>query len=142
MRAQAFAFATVLLAAVPALAQQTILPGYWESTSTSQTSFSKGEPKTERRCITPDKVEAFFSAPSNSHYTCTYDKRTIHGGVADFRGQCVDKHGTTFEVTMHGTYSPEAFHLDARFALPNVPMLGGSGSIEAHRLGADCPAAQ
>jgi Protein of unknown function (DUF3617) len=134
--------AALILSAGPALAQQTILPGYWESTSSSRTSLSKSDPKTERRCITPDKVNAYLSGPSTSHYTCTYSSRTIQGGVADFKGQCVDKHGTSFDVAMHGTYSPEAFHLDARFVLPNLPMFGGSASTDAHRISADCPAAQ
>ncbi len=130
--------AAVLLAAAPALAQQTILPGFWESTSQAN-MLGKGDLKTERRCITPDQVSAYMSGPSTSHYTCTYASRTVHGGVADFKGQCVDKHGTSFDVAMHGTYSPEAFHMDARFALPNLPMFSGTATTDAHRISADCP---
>lgn len=133
------AAATLLLTVGSALAQPTILPGYWESTSQAY-MLGKSDPKTERRCITADKVSAYLSGPSTSHYTCTYSSKTVQGGVADFRGQCVDKHGTAFDVAMHGTYSPEAFHLNARFALPNMPMLGGTASTDAHRISADCPA--
>jgi hypothetical protein len=130
--------AAVLLAASPALAQRTILPGYWESTSQANL-LGKGDPKTERRCITADKVSAYMGGPSTGHYTCTYSSKTIQGGVADFKGQCVDKHGTSFDVAMHGTYSPEAFHLDARFALPNLPMFSGTATTDAHRISGDCP---
>ena len=136
---KALSAAAVLLAASPALAQQTILPGYWESTSQAN-MLGKGDPKTDRRCITPDQVNAYMSGPSTSHYTCTYSSKAIHGGVAEFKGQCVDKHGTSFDVGMRGTYSPEAFHMDARFALPNLPMFSGTATTDAHRISAECPA--
>jgi hypothetical protein len=128
----------ILLAASPAMAQQTILPGYWEST-TQANLLGKGAPKTERSCITAEKVNAYLSGPSTSHYTCSYSSKTIQRGVADFKGQCVDKHGTSFDVAMHGTYSPEAFHMDGRFALPNLPMFSGTATTDAHRVSADCP---
>ncbi len=139
MLVNAVSAAVVFLAASSALAPQTILPGYWESTSQANL-LGKGAPKTERRCITADKVSAYLSGPSTSHYTCTYASKSIKGGVADFSGQCVDKHGTGVDVALHGTYSPEAFHMDARFALQNLPMLGGTASTDAHRISADCPA--
>jgi len=128
----------VLLAAYPALAQQTILPGYWESTSQANL-LGRGGPKTDRRCITADKVSAYISGPSTSHYTCSYSSKSIEGGVADFKGQCMDKHGSSFDVTIHGTYSPEAFHMDARFAMSSLPMLSGTATTDAHRISAECP---
>ena len=137
MFVKALSAAAVLLAASPALAQQTILPGYWESTSQAN-MLGKGDPKTERRCITADKLNAYMSGPSTSHYTCTYSSKTVHAGVADFKGQCVDKHGASFDVAMHGTYTPEAFHMDARLSLPNLPITG-TATTDAHRISADCP---
>jgi hypothetical protein len=129
-----------LVSTGPSLAQQTILPGYWESTSQANL-LGRSDPKTERRCITADKVADYFSGPSTSHYTCTYSSQKIHGGVADMVGQCVDRHGTSFNIVLHGTYSAESFHMDARFALANLPMFNGTATTDAHRLSADCPAA-
>jgi len=139
MFVKALTAAIVVLAAAPAMAQQTILPGYWESTSQANL-LGRGEPKTERRCITADKVSAFVSGLSTGHYTCTYSSKSVKGGVADFKGQCVDKHGTRFDVAMHGAYAPEAFHMDARLELPHLPMFSGTATTDAHRISADCPA--
>jgi len=130
--------AFVALFAGPALAQQTILPGYWESTSQA-TLLSRGDPKVERRCLTAEQVEEFLSHPSTSRYTCTYTTHSVHGGVAHMEGQCVDRHGTSFNVAWQGAYKPESFHLDARLSLPNLAMFNGSASIDAHRISADCP---
>ena len=115
----------------------TILPGYWESTSKA-TLLTEGPAKVEKRCITPDQVNAYLSGPSTSRYTCAYSEKIIRGGVASFKGVCTDKHGQAFNVTLHGTYSPEAFHMDAELTLPNLP-IGGSAVTDAHRLSATCP---
>jgi hypothetical protein len=124
--------------ASPAFAEAPIKPGYWESTNVASL-IGPGTPKTERRCITADKVDEYLSGPSTSHYHCTYSRKSIAGGVADFKGQCVDKHGTAFNVALHGTYSGEAFHMDATLSLPNLP-INGSATTDAHRISATCPA--
>jgi hypothetical protein len=131
------ALVLTLALAGPAAAQQTILPGYWESTS-QVSVLGPGAPKTERRCITAEKVAGFLTGFSNSRYTCTYTNRSVHNGVADLQGQCVDKHGATFNAALRITYAPESFHAEARLSLPNLPITG-SASTDAHRLSADCP---
>lgn len=123
-----------LSAATPVLAEPTIEPGYWESTSTTPLAA----PKTERRCITADKVEQYLRAPSNSHYQCTYSQSRVRAGKVDLIGQCKDKHGRVFEVAINGVYTPETFSLSAQLSLPNLP-LGVTATTKAHRISPTCP---
>ncbi len=128
------------LAAPPAQARtSTILPGYWESTSTSY-FIIRSKPKTERRCLTPDKVEQYLTNPSTSHYHCNYSRKAVGDGKVEFVGQCFDKHHNAFDVAIHGDYAPEAFHVSAHFSPTGLP-IGGSATTTAHRLG-DCPASE
>ncbi len=138
MRALLVALPLVLVAGSALAAEKTILPGYWESVSEANL-MGRSTPKTERRCITADKVAQFISTPSTGHYTCTYAKKSVSGGKADFQGQCVDKHGNAFDIVMQGTYAAEHFHMAARFSLPNLPMFGGTASTDAKRISAECP---
>jgi len=124
------------LSATPVLAKTTILPGLWESTSTSN-FIVESKPRTERRCITPDKVDQYLNNPSTSHYKCSYSKRVVADGKADFIGQCFDKHHHAFDVSLHGEYAPEAFHIRASFIPIGLPF-GGTAQTVAHRIG-DCP---
>ena len=126
--------------AVPAAAATTILPGYWESANHLQLLMTKDS--TDRKCITPEQVENYLTGPSNSHYTCTYTSRTVGGGTVHLAGECVDRNGIHMNVDLHGTYSPEAFHLKANFManLGGMP-LQGSATTDARRLSADCPTA-
>ena len=124
-------------AAAPALAEHPILPGYWEATSRPTFIIDQAS-KTDRRCLTPETVDQYISTPSTSHYKCVYNRRVIEGGKADFEGQCHDKHGRTFLITIQGTYGPEHFRMKAKFSVPNLP-LSGSAVTEAHRISAACP---
>jgi hypothetical protein len=115
-----------------------ILPGYWESTSSS--SFGP-QGKIERKCITSRAINSYLTGPVNSHYTCHYDTRELSGGHAHMTGQCVDSSGIRGKVVIDGDYAPEAFKLNGRVQVSlgglNIPV---NTSIDAHRLSAECPA--
>ncbi|HEY2658408.1 MAG TPA: DUF3617 family protein [Caulobacteraceae bacterium] len=125
--------------AAPALADTTILPGYWESRNHSELLTTQDS--TDRKCITPAQVESYLTGPANRHYSCTYDRRSVGGGSVQLAGQCIDKNGLRLDVAIAGTYTPESFHLKAklRTAFATLPIVGAA-SIDAHRLSADCPA--
>ena len=115
-----------------------ILPGYWESTSSS--SFGP-QGKVERKCITGRAINAYLTGPVNSHYTCRYDTRELHEGHAHMTGECVDSSGIRGKVVIDGDYAPEAFKLNGQVRVSlggiNIPV---NTSIDAHRLSAECPA--
>jgi hypothetical protein len=116
-----------------------ILPGYWESTSTS--SFPVASSKTERKCITGRAINAYLTGPVNNHYSCRYDTRVLKDGHAHMTGECVDSSGIHGKVVIDGDYAAEAFKLDGRvqvaFAGLQIPV---ATTIDAHRLSAECPA--
>ena len=115
-----------------------ILPGYWESTSSS--SFGP-QGKVERKCITGRAINSYLTGPVNSHYSCHYDTRQLHEGHAHMTGECVDSSGLRGKVVIDGDYAPEAFKLSGRVNISlaglNIPV---NTSIDAHRLSAECPA--
>lgn len=116
-----------------------ILPGYWESTSTS--SFPSPTSKTERKCITSRAINSYLTGPSNNHYTCRYDTRDLNDGHAHMTGECVDSSGIRGKVVLDGDYAPEAFRLSGRLTVTFLGLkIPVDTSIDAHRLGADCPA--
>jgi hypothetical protein len=141
MRLLLLAAASVILAgaAVSATAEEDgpILPGYWESISSS--TFSSA--KTERKCISARAINSYLTGPVNSHYACHYDTRELKDGHAQMAGECEDSSGLHSKIKIDGTYGPEAFKLSGRLQV----VIGGlkipvSTSIDAHRLGAECPA--
>jgi hypothetical protein len=116
-----------------------ILPGYWESTSTA--SFPLPSSKTERKCISAKAINAYLTGPTNSHYSCRYDSRSLRDGRARMAGECVDSSGIRGKITIDGAYAPEAFKLNGRLLVS----LGGlqipiDTTIDAHRLSGQCPA--
>ena len=124
--------------AAPALAAETIRPGYWESTNEILSPISTTS--VERRCITPADVEKFLQGPSNRHYACTYPIRSIRNGRIKLDGTCVDKKGRQLKVSGEGEYGPTAFTLDATFAteIIGIPVTGRART-DARRIGDDCP---
>jgi len=133
--------APVLVLAAPAFAASTILPGYWESKNHSELLITQDS--TDRKCITPAQVESYLTGPTNNHYTCTYDRRSVGDGAVRLAGHCVDNSGLKMDVSIAGTYTPESFHLKAqlRTKFASLP-IAGSASIDARRLSAECPAPQ
>ena len=134
----ALSIAPALGLIAPAMAENTILPGYWESRNHSELLVSQDS--TDRKCITPDQVESYLTGPTNRHYSCTYDRRSVGGGAVRLAGQCVDKNGLRLDVGISGTYTPESFHLKAKLhtVFASLP-IDGAASIDARRLSADCP---
>lgn len=116
-----------------------ILPGYWESTSTS--NFPSPQSKTERKCITGRAINSYLTGPANNHYVCHYDVRDLHEGHAHMAGECVDSSGIRGKITLSGTYAPEAFQLSGRLLVSLIGLqIPVDTSIDAHRLSGQCPA--
>ncbi len=119
-----------------------ILPGYWESSESYSVLFSGGGH--DRKCLTKPLIQKFIAAPSLKRYDCTYASRSLQGGRAEFSGgACYSHKGRKVlsGVALRGTFSPESFHLDARFDLMVSAGVGlpGSASIDARRISAECP---
>ena len=141
MRLVLLAAASLILAgaAASAIAEEDgpILPGYWESTSSS--TFSPA--KTERKCISARAINSYLTGPVNSHYACHYDTRELQDGHARMAGECEDSNGFHSKIKIDGTYGREAFKLNGRLQV----VIGGLGipvstSIDAHRISGECPA--
>ena len=114
--------------------QDTILPGYWEYTTSAL-----GDRDTERKCLRQSEVDRFFNGLSTRKYTCTYPTRVVGNGNARFEGTCVDRKGRSYQVRLNGTYSTERFHFDGRVQLlRGTPFL--PATLSARRLNATCPA--
>lgn len=134
------AIAGALFLAAPSGALQaqsnadTILPGYWEYTTSAL-----GDRDTESKCLRQSEVDRFFNGLSTRKYTCTYPTRVVGGGNARFEGTCRDRKGRTFQVRLNGTYSAERFHFNGGVQLvrgtPFVP-----ATLSARRIQATCPA--
>ena len=115
-----------------------ILPGYWESTSSS--SFGP-QGKVERKCITGRAINAYLTGPVNNHYSCHYTDKKIGDGTFSMTGDCVDHGGIPAKVAVHGVYTDTSFSMSGRMRI----VIGGlaipvSASTDAHRLSAECPA--
>ncbi len=121
-----------------------VLPGYWDSTEHVSVLLPMGG--RAKKCLTAEQINGFVAAPSNSHYRCTYASQQIAGGQAAYRGgACYSKSGRKVlsDVSVDGSYQPEAFHLAFRFKLMVSAGGGiglpGSAEIDAHRIAAECP---
>lgn len=123
--------------AAPSFAADTILPGYWESHNTAGTLiFEKSS--TDKRCITPKEVNNFLTGFSNRHYKCTFPDKTVGDGHILMKGYCVDKGGTSYDVSVGGDYEPTHFHMSAKFSLPGLPF-GGKATSDARLISEQCP---
>jgi len=132
------ALAAAAAVALPALAERTILPGYWESANHTSVVFEQDS--TSRKCLTPDLVESYLAGPVTHHYTCAYDRREVGDGKVRLVGECVDRNGIHMKVDIHGDYMPESFHLKAKLLanLGGLP-IEGTATTDAHRISAVCP---
>ena len=130
------ALAFVTVAAHVARAQDSILPGYWETTDRTPLGA-----KTERRCITPKDVAKFMRGPSNHIYACAYPEESIGAGKIAFRGECVDKKGQRVQLSGQGAYTRTTLKMsaDVTVRLLGIP-LTLSASTDARRLDDICPA--
>jgi hypothetical protein len=129
--------AALFLAALAgaARAQDSILPGYWETTD-----HSPAGTKVERRCILPRDIAKVMRGPSNHIYACTYPQESIGAGKISFRGECVDKKGHRYPLSGQGVYTHTTLQMsaDVTIRLLGLPF-SLSASTDAHRIGDVCP---
>jgi len=113
---------------------QTVLPGYWEYTTSAL-----GVRDTEIKCVRPSEIGRFFGGLSTRRWQCTYPVRQVGNGNARFEGTCRDPKGRQVNVRLQGPYAPESFRFTGGAQLargtPYIP-----ASITARRVAAQCPA--
>lgn len=112
----------------------TVLPGYWEYTTSAV-----GVRDTETKCVRPSEINRFFGGLSTRRWRCTYPVRQVGNGNARFEGSCEDRKGRRVNVRLNGTYQQESFTFRGGAQLARgTPYL--PASITARRLAAQCPA--
>ncbi len=126
--------ATSTAAMVPQDAADTVLPGYWQYTTSAL-----GVRDTETKCVRPSEINRFFGGLSTRRWRCTYPVREVGNGNARFEGTCQDRKGRRVNVRLRGPYQLESFSFTGGAQLargtPYIP-----ASITARRLAAQCPA--
>ncbi|MFN3932085.1 MAG: DUF3617 domain-containing protein [Brevundimonas sp.] len=112
----------------------TVLPGYWEYTTSAV-----GVRDTETKCVRPSEINRFFGGLSTRRWQCTYPVRQVGNGNARFEGVCEDRKGRRVNIRLNGTYLSESFSFRGGAQLARgTPYL--PASITARRLAAQCPA--
>ncbi len=112
----------------------TVLPGYWEYTTSAV-----GVRDTETKCVRPSEINRFFGGLSTRRWRCTYPVRQVGAGNARFEGSCEDRKGRRVNVRLNGTYQRESFTFRGGAQLARgTPYL--PASITARRISAQCPA--
>jgi len=112
----------------------TVLPGYWEYTTSAV-----GVRDTEQKCVRPSEINRFFGGLSTRRWRCTYPVRQVGNGNARFEGVCTDHKNRRVNVRLNGTYTQESFSFRGGAQLARgTPYL--PASITARRLAATCPA--
>ncbi|MBT2187904.1 DUF3617 domain-containing protein [Sphingobium nicotianae] len=131
-------------------------PGRWEGTMTmhdiqlagmdkmppaarAQMISQMGKAKTIISCVTPEEVKAkngFFKGLDDK--SCKYDHFTLAGGKLDAAMSCAHDGGAKVSMTMNGSYSPQAYHMDiASRTSGNSPMgMSMKMTMDAKRVGA------
>lgn len=126
--------ATPQAAMAPQTGGDTVLPGYWEYTTSAV-----GVRDTEQKCVRPSEINRFFGGLSTRRWRCTYPVRQVGGGNARFEGTCTDHKNRRVNVRLNGTYTTESFTFRGGAQLARgTPYL--PASITARRLAAQCPA--
>jgi hypothetical protein len=115
----------------------TVLPGYWEYTTSAL-----GIRDTETKCVRPSEISRFFGGLSTRRWQCTYPVRQVGNGNARFEGTCENSKGQRVQrvqVRLRGPYQAESFRFTGGAQLargtPFIP-----ASITARRIAAVCPA--
>jgi len=126
--------ATPQAAMAPQQNGDTVLPGYWEYTTSAV-----GVRDTEQKCVRPSEINRFFGGLSTRRWRCTYPVRQVGNGNARFEGTCTDHKNRRVNVRLNGTYTQESFSFRGGAQLARgTPYL--PASITARRLNAVCPA--
>ena len=121
-------------AMAPQSSEDTVLPGYWEYTTSAV-----GVRDTETKCVRPSEINRFFGGLSTRRWQCTYPVRQVGNGNARFEGTCQDRKGRRVNVRLNGAYQPESFSFRGGAQLARgTPYL--PASITARRISAQCPA--
>lgn len=121
-------------AMAPQLGGDTVLPGFWEYTTSAV-----GIRDTERKCVRPSEINRFFGGLSTRRWRCTYPVRQVGNGNARFEGTCTDHKNRRVNVRLNGTYQRESFSFRGGAQLARgTPYL--PASITARRISAECPA--
>ena len=121
-------------AMTPQSSADTVLPGYWEYTTSAV-----GIRDTETKCVRPSEINRFFGGLSTNRWKCTYPVRQVGAGNARFEGICEDRKGRRVNVRLNGTDQQESFSFRGGAQLARgTPYL--PASITARRLAAQCPA--
>ncbi|WP_439471545.1 DUF3617 domain-containing protein [Brevundimonas sp.] len=126
--------ATPQAAMQPQTGGDTVLPGYWEYTTSAV-----GVRDTEQKCVRPSEINRFFGGLSTRRWRCTYPVRQVGNGNARFEGTCTDHKNRRVNVRLNGTYTSESFTFRGGAQLARgTPYL--PASITARRIAAQCPA--
>lgn len=121
-------------AMAPQTSADTVLPGFWEYTTSAV-----GVRDTERKCVRPSEINRFFGGLSTRRWRCEYPVRQVGGGNARFEGTCTDRKNRRVNVRLNGTYQSESFTFRGGAQLARgTPYL--PASITARRISALCPA--
>ena len=121
-------------AMAPQSSEDTVLPGYWQYTTSAV-----GIRDTETKCVRPSEIHRFFGGLSTRRWQCTYPVRQVGNGNARFEGTCEDRKGRRVNVRLNGDYQPESFSFRGGAQLARgTPYL--PASITARRISAQCPA--
>src|SRR5690606_35455568 len=84
-------------AMTPQSRADTVLPGYWEYTTSAV-----GVRDTETKCVRPSEINRFFGGLSTRRWRCTYPVRQVGNGNARFEGTCEDRKGRRVNVRLNG----------------------------------------
>lgn len=121
-------------AMAPQASADTVLPGFWEYTTSAV-----GVRDTERKCVRPSEINRFFGGLSTRRWRCTYPVRQVGDGNARFEGTCTDHKNRRVNVRLNGAYTTESFSFRGGAQLARgTPYL--PASITARRISAQCPA--
>jgi hypothetical protein len=132
-----------------------VQPGRWEGTYTMHEIEMPGLPPQAAtamkaqmgaghsfvNCVTPEDVKAekvFYTGDDDK--SCKYDHFTLGGGKLDATLTCNRARQGKMAMTMTGSYSPEAYHMDMAAKMEGAPGPAGAMtmkmSVEAKRVGA------
>ena len=89
--------ASTTAAMVPQAPADSVLPGYWEYTTSAL-----GVRDTETKCVRPSEINRFFGGLSTRRWQCTYPVRVVGNGNARFEGTCQDRKGRRVNVRLRG----------------------------------------
>ena len=119
-------------AMAPQSSADTVLPGYWEYTTSAV-----GVRDTETKCVRPSEINRFFGGLSTNKWRCTYPTRVVGNGNARFEGTCQDRKGRRIEffgVGNSGVVAQDAQHKFFRLGVHTVAHSDGHMQVMSASL--------